>query len=114
MSVRNAVTGLVTRAINPFWEDLLELRWFQACRRFSRALATLVPDSARLRRCDGRMRRAVERACAASDRHSLGFLKPRRLAINRAASIVGRALGAVGGELPIPVFAAARVGLESV
>jgi hypothetical protein len=89
MSVRNAVTGLVTRAINPFWEDLLELRWFQACGRFSRALAALVPDSARLRRCDGWMRRAVERACAASDRHSLGLLKPRRLRINRAASIVG-------------------------
>jgi hypothetical protein len=76
--------------MNPFWEDHSELRWFQACHLFSRALAALVPDSARFRRCDGWMRRAVELACAASDRHSLGLPKPRHLAIHHAASIVGR------------------------
>src|ERR1700690_595901 len=95
MGVRSAVTlekwTQRVRTINPFWENFEEVCWSLACHQFSQALPAVVPaDSARSRRCDDWMHRAVDRAFAASDRRNLGLAKPGRLANHCAASTGGR------------------------
>lgn len=74
MSVRNAVTRIPNHEHSvPFARIFWSCAGFGLAVGFLELFAALVPDSARLRRCDGWMHRAVERACAASDRHSLGL-----------------------------------------